>query len=152
MMRNKTDNESLLDDVFAADFRETMLDETLRLVRHRRRQTRNVAGIFAALALLGIFVWQKNLPQKTIVVSAPSPVAKITFPKNYELIRTQPFSAGAIVTTHSLVTGKFIASVATIEVVQTTTGNYRVIDDDELLALLASHPAILVRTGKNSEE
>jgi hypothetical protein len=36
--------------------------------------------------------------------------------------------------------------------VQTTTANYRVINDAELLALLGQRPAILIRTGPHSEE
>lgn len=153
-MNRKADNE-LLDDVLAEaapeNFREAMLDETLRHARRRRRfrPARNATGTFLALALFGIFLWQNNLPQKTTVVSAP-PVAKIIPKQNYELVQTQPLPASAIVTTHSLAGGQFIASA--IEIVQTTTGNYRVINDDELLAWIAPRPAILVRTGKNSEE
>ena len=152
-MNHHADN--LLDDVLAEaapeNFREAMFGETLRHVRRRRRfrQMRNAAGIFIALALLGIFVRQENFSQKPI--SAP-PVAKIISPENYGLIRTQPFPARDVVTTQPLVTENFIASTATVKMIQTTTGNYRVINDEQLLALLASRPAILIRTGKNSEE
>jgi hypothetical protein len=156
-MNRKVDNE-LLNDVFAentpADFREAMLGETLRLARRRRhfRQTRNAFGVFAALALLGIFIRQETLPQKTIAVSASSPVAKITSPKSYEIVHTRPLPASVIVTTHSLSGGQFLVSAAEIKIVRTTPGNFRVINDDELLALIAPRPAILLRTGKNSEE
>ena len=153
-MNRKADNELLLDDVFTeaapADFREATLGQTLRLARRRRRwrQTRQVAGVFVVMALLGIFIWRINLPRQ--IVSTPT-LAK-TEPESYELVRTQPLPARNIVTTRPLVAENFIASAAAVKMVQTTTGNYRIIDDDQLLALLASRPAILIRTGKNSEE
>jgi hypothetical protein len=151
-MNRKTDNE-WLDDIFAApeNFREALLGETLRHVRRRRfRRTRNAAGIFIALTLFGVFILQKDLSRQPVsFVSAP--VAE-TIQKNYRLIRTQPLPARDIVTTQPLVMKNMIASTAVVKMIQTTTGNYRVIDDDELLALIGSHPAVLVRAGKNSEE
>jgi len=153
-MNRKPDNEELLADVFAepapADFRAAMFGETLRLVRRRRRwrQTRQIAGIFFVLGLLLIFVRQKNLPRP--VVSAPP--SATAAPKSYELVRTRPLPAGAIVTTGPLRGGQFIASIAGIEIVQTTPGNFRIINDAELLALVAQKPAILIRTGPHSEE
>jgi cytoskeletal protein RodZ len=153
-MNQKADNEQLLADVLSentpADFREAMLGETLRLVRRRRRwqRTRRAAAMFIVLGLFAIFVRQTFLPRQT--VSAP-PVAKAN-PKSYELVRTQPLSANAIVSTRPLATEQFIASAATVETVQTRAGNFRAINDDELLALVASRPAILIRRGPNSEQ
>ncbi|HXR46171.1 MAG TPA: hypothetical protein VN784_01915 [Candidatus Limnocylindrales bacterium] len=155
-MENKTDNDQLLADVLTeaapADFRDAILGETLRLVRrHRRwRQTRRAATWLAALALVGIFIWQNNLPQKP-VTSVPVPAAKAV-EKNYKLVETQPLPANAIVTTQPTASGQFIASTASVEIIQTRGGDYRVINDDELLALVASHPAMLIRTGPHSEE
>ena len=40
---------------------------------------------------------------------------------------------------------------AVIEVA-TVSGGFRIINDNELLALLADKPAVLIRTGPNSEE
>jgi hypothetical protein len=154
-MNRKTDNE-LLDDVLAeaapADFREALLGESLRVVRRRRRfrQTRNAASIVVViLALLGIAVWQKH-PKTPSLVSTP-PMKK-TVPAGYTLITTQPLPADAIITTRPLAAAQFTTSPMTVAVVQTSTGNYRLIDDDQLLALLAAHPAVLVRTGPHSEE
>jgi hypothetical protein len=154
MMENKADNDDLLADVLAetapADFRDAMLGKTLRLVRRRRRwrQTRHTAGVVVVLGLLGIFVRQKNLPQPPV---APAPVAK-AIEKNYKLVRTESLPANDIVVTKPLVAGQFVASVANVEMVQTMAGNFRVINDEELLALVTPHPAILIRTGKNSEQ
>ncbi len=153
-MNRKTDNE-LLDDVLAeaapANFREALLDETLRVVRRRRRlrHARNVTGMLAILCLLGIFVWQKNLKTTSIAI-VPQPPQPIE--KGYTLIRTQPLSAGDVITTHPSGTMPFITSAATVAIVETTPGQFRLINDQQLLALVAAHPAILVRTSPNSEQ
>ena len=152
-MNRKVDNEFLLSDVLSeaasADFREAMLGETLHLVRRRRRlrQTRRAAALVVALGLLAPLVWQ-NVPPRP---AAPMPPAKAEV-KSYQLVRTQPLPAGAIVATRTLSADRLVAAVATVEVVQTTTGNFRVLNDDELLALVASRPAALVRVGPHSEE
>lgn len=156
MMENKTDNERLLNDVLgeaaAADFRDTMLAETLRVVRRRRRwrQTRRVTALLAVLALCGMFTWWQNLPQKT-VISPPVSASKAP-ERSYTLVETQPLPASDIVTTQPMASGPFIASTTGVKVVQTSNGNYHIIDDDQLLALVASHPAVLIRTGPHSEE
>lgn len=152
-MNRKTDNE-LLDDVFAEaapeNFREAVLGKTLRFAGRRRRfrQMRNAAGVLVALALAVIFIWQKNFSLKPIAVASPTPKAE----KSYTLVRTRPLPANQIVKTHLLADAQFVSSVQAVEMVQTTTGNFQVIDDNELLALVASHPAILIRTGPKSEE
>jgi hypothetical protein len=151
-MNPEPDNEQLLADVLSeavpADFREALLGETLRLARRRRRwwQTRRAAALLVALGLLAVLVRQ-NFPPQPLV---PMPVAKAKV-KGYELVRTQPLSAGAIVVTRPLSTDQLVASVATAEMLQTSSGNFRVINDDELLALVASRPAALVRLSPHSE-
>jgi len=152
-MNHEAENGRLLNDVLAEaappGFRGALLDQTLGLVRQRRRwrQTRRVAGIVAVLGLLGILVWQENVPPKA------SP--RVTVPKmiepGYTLIRTEPLPAGEMVTTLPLATVRFIASAATVETIQTESANYRVINDHELLALLTSHPAALIQTGPHAE-
>ena len=153
-MNSKRGNE-LLDDVLAeaapADFREALLGETLRLVRRRcrLRYARNAAGILIALALLGALIFPKNIHKQSIAVAPPKekPVEK-----NYALVITRPLAAGAMITTHPLAAAQFAGSKPTVEMVETTPGNFRTINDDELLALLAGHPAALVRVGPNSEK
>jgi hypothetical protein len=152
-MNHEPDNGLLLNDVLAEaappDFRKELLDQTLCLARRRCRwrQTRRMAALLVALGLLSVLVW-KNFPQHPV---APMPVAKAKV-KSYQLVRTQPLPAGAIVATHPLSADRLVASAATIEMLQTTVGNFRVINDDELLALVASRPAALVRVGPHSEE
>jgi hypothetical protein len=151
-MNHEPDNEQLLADVLAeaapADFREGLLGETLRLACRRRRwrQTRRTAALLVALGLLGVLVRQNFQPHPL----APVTVTKVKV-KSYELVRTQPLSAGAIVVTRPLSADRLVASVATTEKIQTGSGNFRVINDDELLALVASRTAALVRLGPHSE-
>jgi hypothetical protein len=152
-MNHEADNGLLLNDVLAEaappGFRGALLDQTLGLVRQRRRwrQTRRVAGILAVLGLLGFLVWQKNMPpQASMLVTVPKMIEP-----GYTLIWTEPLPAGEIVTTQPFAAGRFIASMATVETIQTDSANYRVINDNELLALLTSHPAALVQTGPHSE-
>jgi|SRR5690348_8843974 len=153
-MNDRSDN--LLDDVLTeaapADFRDAMLGKTLRLVRRRRRwrQTRRAAALLAVLVLCGVFIWQKNMPQKPVALS-PTPAAKAAG-KSYILVGTQPLPVGDIVTTQPLTSHKVVAPAVVAEIVQTHRGNYRIINDDELLMLVASRPAVLVRTGPHSEE
>ncbi|MGD0088089.1 MAG: hypothetical protein ABSC24_13280 [Verrucomicrobiota bacterium] len=152
-MNHEADNGRLLNDVLAEapppGFRGALLDQTLGLVRRRRRWrlTRRVAGIFAVLGLLGILVWKKNVPpQASLLVTVPKMIEP-----GYTLIRTEPLPAGEMVTTQPLATGRFIASAATVKTIPTGSANYRVINDHELLALLTSHPAALIQTGPHSE-
>jgi len=153
-MNHRTGYEQMLADALAeavpADYRDAMLSETLRLVRRRRRwrQTRRGAGLLAALALCAIFIWQKNLSRQPV---APAPTA-LAVAENYQLIQTRALPASMTATTQPLTTGQLIAPAASIGMVQTSSGGYRVLDDTELLALVASHPAVLVRTGPHSEE
>jgi hypothetical protein len=152
-MNHEPDNEQLLADVFSeaapAGFREALLGETMRLARRRRRwrQTRRTAALLVALGLLAVLVRQNFQPHPL----TPVPVAKVKV-KSYELVRTQPLSAGAIVVTRPLSANQLVASVATAEMVQTSSGNFRMINDEELLALVASRPAALVRLGPHSEQ
>jgi hypothetical protein len=152
-MNQKTDKPELLDDVLAApaDFREALLDTTLRQVRRRRRfrRARNAAGVLAVLVLLGSLVWQKNAKQSPVAIA---PSVKKTVEQAYTMVNTQPLSPNNIIQTRPFEPPQIITSRATVEIVQTTAGNVHLINDAELLALTATHPAILVRTGPHSEE
>ena len=152
-MNHEPDNGLLLHDVLAEaappDFRRELLDQTLCLARHRRhwRQARRAAAVLAALGLLSALVWQ-NFPQHPVTLM---PVAKAKV-KSCQLVRTQPLPVGTIVATRPLSADRLVASAETIEMVQTTVGNFHVINDDELLALITPRPAALVRVGPDSEE
>jgi len=153
-MNNRTDQESLLAEVLAeaspTDFREAMLAETLRLARRRRqfRQVRQAAGVLAVTGLLAVLVAQQFSRQPDVSM----PLAKKIVKQSYELVRTQPLPAGALISTRKFSEAQFAASVSTVVAVATVSGGFRQINDNELLALLADKPAVLIRTGPNSEE
>ena len=153
-MNERTDNQELLAEVLAeaspADFREAMLVETLRLARRRRqfRQARPAAGFFVLMGLLAVLAAQHF--SKPPVGS--SPLAKQIVRQSYKLVRTRPLPASALVSTRSFPATGITASVPKVIEVATVSGGFRLINDDELLALLADKPAVLIRTGPHSEE
>ncbi|MCL5097805.1 MAG: hypothetical protein M1608_09840 [Candidatus Omnitrophica bacterium] len=155
-MNLRPENKRLLDDVLsepmAEDFRRAMFEKTLRLVRRRRRwrQTQSVAALLVVLGLVTLLIRQQDFTQPP-VSPARAPVASST-ESSYKLVRTQPLPASAIVRTHPLPAARFLASSNAANVLHTTTGSYHLINDDELLALVAPYPAALVRTGPHTEE
>ena len=148
------DTNHLLDDVFTEasppDFRAALLAETLRLARRRRqiRQVRPVAGVLVMAGLLVVLVAQHL--SRPSVISRPL-VQKIE-PQSYALVRTQPLPASALISTRNFSATGFAASVPKVVEVATVSGGFRLINDDQLLALLADKPAVLIRTGPHSEE
>jgi hypothetical protein len=153
-MNRRPDNNDLLADVLSEtappDFRAALLGETLCLVRRRRRwrQTRRAVEIFTFVGLLTILIWQ-NLPEPSAV---SKPLAKKMAPPSYDIIHTQRLPDNAIVTTRSFSNSQRIASVPSVVQIATTGGEFRQINDGELLALVSGKPAVLIRTGPHSEE
>ena len=143
-------NERLLADVLgegvSADFREGLLNETLRLARRRRRvrQARNATTALVVLVILGLLVWHQF----------PSGKSPLPLPaKPYKLVRTQPLPPAAWVETKPLTPSDIVSSVRTDNIILTArTGSpIRRLNDDELLALLPK-PAALVRFGPHTAE
>ncbi len=153
-MNNRADQESLLAEVLAEasppDFRAAMLAETLRRARRRRqfRRARNAAGVLAVAGLLAFLAAQPF--SKPAIISTP--LAKQIAKPSYELVRTQPLPASERVGTRSFSATGFVVAAPKVIEVATTGGGFRMINDNELLALLADKPAILIRTGPQSEE
>lgn len=150
-MSSRGDHERLLDDVLSetapAGFREAMLAHTLRLARRRRhlRQTRRAAVLIVALGCITALLW-RSPTRKSLVSSSPA--------SRCAIVHSQPLRPEQIVTTHPLPTEQQVTSIASANVVHTRTGGgkFRLIDDDELLALVGSRPAALIRLGPRSEE
>ena len=154
-MNNRADQESLLAEVLAEasppDFRAAMLAETLRRAR-RRRQFRQAAAPppeFWPWWVCWRFWRRNNFPSRR---SFHRRSQKKSRRQSYELVRTQPLPASALVSTRSFSAAGFAASVPKVVEVATVSGGFRLINDDELLALLADKPAVLIRTGPQSEE
>src|ERR1017187_8326351 len=128
-MNERADNQELLAEVLAeaspADFREAMLAETLRLARRRRQfhRVRPAAGFLVLMGLLVVFVAQYF--SKPPVGS--SPLAKQIVRQSYELVRTQPLPASAIVITRSFSATGLAASVPNFTEIATVGGGFRLI-------------------------
>lgn len=150
-MNQTGDRERLLADVLAdesaAGFREGLLNETLALVRRRRRarQAWRAASAVVLIAGLGLVVW-RNLP--------PTAVAPGTGARGYTLVLSQPLAGKALVVTRAFTASGIVVSARTAEVIRTTASRSqaREIDDSELLALLGPKPVALVRLAPHRAE
>ena len=153
-MNHRAEQKNLLAEVLAeaspADFRAALLAETLRLARRRRQlhQVRRAAGVLAVMGLLAVLA----VPQFSKPPAVSPPLAKKIGQLSYRLVRTQPMPVGAVISTMKFSSAGFAPSIPTVMEVATVSGDFRLINDDELLALLADKPAVLIRTGPNSEE
>ena len=149
-MNDSSQRHRLLTDVLgegiSADFREDLLNQTLRLARRRRhfRQARRAASALAVLVGLGLLFW-RHVP----TVLSPASLSA----KPYVLVRTQPLPPAAWVATRPLSPANLLVSVRTSSIVITAKASVpvREINDDELLALVPK-PAALVRHGPHSAE
>ena len=150
-MTRRTDQERLLTDVLreeaGAEFHDALLGETLRLARRRRqaRLAQRVGGVFALMAVaMGIALWRR--PHAPVLETrTPAP--------HYQLTLSQPLPATCVVSSRPLRADQVVVSTLASSVIQTTTtgGLYRVLGDDELLAL-APLPAALIRRGAHEAE
>ena len=142
-MNDRIDTERLLSEILAeeapAGFREALLNDTLRLAR-RRRYVRHAHGGLAGLALM--------LALLLITLRWLTPAPARLEPSTPKLvIRTQPMLPQDFVETHSLPSTSLIVSIATANVLTTVGEGYRTpeMGDEELLALTAPNPVVLVR-------
>lgn len=153
-MNNRSEPQCLLDDVLAEasppDFRASLLAGTLRQARRRRhwRQARQVAGTLAVLLLAGILTW----PHPAEKISTARPATKCAAPKSFQLVETQLLPADAIISTKNFAVVKIVFTTAGAVEIATCSGGFRLINDEQLLALLGGSPAALIRTGADSEE
>jgi hypothetical protein len=145
-MTRRSEKERLLTDVLGeeseARFQRSLLDETLRLARHRRRlrRTRPVIGVFAVMALIvTVAFWQRPVRP----VTKPQPAAL-----NYQLTLSQPLAPSQLISKRPFLAEQVMISQVAVGMIHTTkeSGGYREVGDDELLEL-APQPAALVRRG-----
>jgi hypothetical protein len=147
MMNRDPEHERLLPDVTleGANFREAMLGQTLRVARRRRhwRQARRAAALFVVLGVAGFLVYRQGERRSPLpVIQSVSHV--------YRLVQTEPLPAAEVVSTWPFAGA--MTAVAPVRIVQTapTTGKFRLLNDDELLALVA-RPAVLIRIDAHSQ-
>ena len=149
-MKTESEHRLLLDDVLAeaapADFERALLDGTLRAARHQRRLRRWNCGLGAAgaVAALALVVWHALLPGTPVKVVRPT----------LRIVRSQPLPPSMIVRTRP---GNVVLVASSAKAfVQVETGSimdpFKEIDDEQLLALAAGHPAALVRQGPHQAE
>jgi len=152
-MTGPNNKEELLADVLAeaseTGLHEVLLGETLRLARRRRhfRRAQRVSGVLAvATAIVALTYWQ--VPRTPDSVQVQQPVAQ-----SFQLTRTQILPPDSVVSTQPFAADRMVTSTTLVGVVRTTadSGGYRVLGDDELLAL-APEPAALVRRGTREAE
>lgn len=149
-MSERRDNERLLSDILAEDSpagqREALLADTLSQVRRRRRfrQAQRGACAITVLAVAGLVFLRHGPPTN----SPPSPT------KPYFLIQTLPLRTTAIVESRQLPPANLVSSTPTTAVVSTVASaeHARDLNDQDLLALTAPNPAVLVRKGPGSAE
>jgi len=147
-MKPEPEQKRLLNDVAleGADFREAMLGQTLRVVRRRRhgRQAGRAVVLFLALGIASFLVYRHTGRHS-------SPTEAQTVSRPYRLVQTIPLPVAALVSTQPF-TNAVIAFSSAVQIVQTTpaSGNFRVLNDDELLASVA-RPAVLMRIDAHSE-
>jgi hypothetical protein len=150
-MNQRREKERLLADVLADEgaggFREALLDETLGLVRHRRRarQAWRAACALALMAGLAVLFWRSPVPRAVVPGKAS---------RAYAVVRSRPLPLAALVSTQPLAASRIVISSRNAEVVQTASMSVRLheLNDSELLALLGPKPAALVRRAPHSAE
>jgi hypothetical protein len=127
-------------------FRELLLDNTLRRVRLRRRarQFRGPASALAVLVVSAALLWHHSGPRPGGGENG----------KPYLAVGTHPLAENSWVETQPFSTGRWLNSHRSAEIVTTAAGKggFREIGDEDLLALAAPNPVVLVRHGPHLAE
>jgi hypothetical protein len=150
-MKNDPEHDRLLDDVLEElappDFRAQLLDCTLAQVRRKKQVRRRNRGLLAAacVACTSIFLFQGRAP----VVTKHEPSSGTLV-----MISTRPFNASMIVESTSGSVAMITSAASRISMIETDPARreFRVLTDDELLALVPGRSAMLVRQGPHEAE
>ena len=150
-MNQRTDNERLLADVLTPEagsgFSADVLAGTLHGVR-RRRRVRQVRRLAAMIVLLtGVAFAFNHLFQRET-----KPELTRSAPTSYQLVVSRALAPGQIVGTRALAPDQWVTSTVVAQRVQTTSGGFGEIGDDELMALAAPQVVALVRRGPHEAE
>jgi hypothetical protein len=150
-MKLEPEAERLLADVLEEaappDFRDALLDRTLRQVRRRRHLRQWNQGLLAAafIATLSFLVWKARSPKDTNQ-GAPG--------ETLEIVSSQPLNPAMIVESSPGMVNMISSSLSTLAVIETSPfgDGYRELNDEELLAFTAGRPSVLVRHGPHQAE
>jgi hypothetical protein len=144
--------KELLNDVFgetAPDgWRGAMLGETLRHVRRRRRhrQLRHTAVALIVAGLLATWLRQAFVHTPSVPLMAGK-----SAPAGCEVVHTRPLLEKLVISTGASREVQIVTTTSTVRKTVTTGGDFRRINDEELLAFAATRPVILIGTGPKSE-
>jgi len=149
-MKTESEHRFLLDDVLAeaapADFERALLDGTLRAVRRRRRMHHWSRG----LAVVGVFAVISLVFWRTLLPGTPGKVVRPAL----RIVLSKSLPPSMIITTRPGSVAVVASSPKTFVLVETGSimDPFKEIDDEQLLALAAGHPAALVRQGPRQAE
>jgi hypothetical protein len=149
-MKNQPEADRLLDDIFgeniSPDFKNDVLDQTLRRVRRRKSMRRVNRGVIvlALFVCLPLAVWRWP-------VRPPQPLRSSML--GYGLVNSKPLDPSMIVESKADGLNVITSSPSTVVVIESIPGQdlFQEIDDQQLLTLLAGRPAALVRQGPQAE-
>jgi len=150
-MKHPFNPDPLLDDVLtegvSPEFRNELLERTLRQVRRRKRIRQFNQTLLASTLSVGLLlmVWKAYFPS--------SHSAKSELPA-LDVVTSHPVAPSMIVGTELGAVSLISSSDADLAVVrsQFEEGLFQEINDQELLALLAGRPAALVREAPGRAE
>jgi hypothetical protein len=150
-MKPEPDADRLLADVLEEsappDFRDALLDRTLKQVRRRRHLRQWNRGLLAAalISTVGFFVWKSRAPKVTNL-GAPG--------EALEIVTSQPLSPAMIVESSPGMVRMISSSLSTVAIIETSPfgDGYRELNDEELFAFTAGKPSVLVRHGPHQAE
>jgi len=139
--------DDLLEDAAPPEFRAALMDKTLRSARRRQRARYfNMALIATVVAGIFLFSFWK--------MREPAILSDRIRQSDPMVVGSKPLLPGQIVITHLDPVEEFVSSISTVAEVQTSgsSGPYKEINDQQLLALLSDRPAVLVRHGPHQAE
>jgi hypothetical protein len=148
---------AILEDAAPEEFRASLLAETLRLVRQRRRaRIVNRGIVWLALAVaLPLLLWRtfQGLPPAPLPLAPILPAQRMESP-SYRLVVSRPLDPNLVVLTESGSVNLVTSSSLSVGVIESPAagGLYHDLSDDELLLLCAGRPAALVRQSSNHAE
>lgn len=146
--------EQLLNDIFAeaepAQFRDALLAETLRHVRHRRRVRHTTRAAWLALVALVSLFWLWTARK-----SAPPFAARTTQANpGIRIVTSAPLASALVISSRADSIIQISSRPATVQIVSTADSPpaCQEIGDDELLHFFAGRPVALVGGGAQPAE
>jgi hypothetical protein len=147
----KPDAERLLDEVLgedvSPDFRAGLLTGTLKQARRRKQFRRWNRGLLMAALVVAAWVWSRK--PRTIVE-----VERAATQKSLEIIMSKPMNPASIIVSSPGLAKEINSSGHGFAIIETDPSirHFRELDDDQLMALTAGKPSMLVRQGPHEAE